>query len=300
MMLVDTFTAARAATIGVVALVPTMGFLHEGHLSLVRRAADGADCVLVSLFVNPLQFGPGEDLDRYPRDLDRDRSAAAAAGADVLFAPSVGEMYPAAPRIRVTAGEIGGRFEGAARPGHFDGVVTVVAKLLAGLRPDLAWFGAKDAQQFAVVSRLVADLSFPVAIRRGSTVRDPDGLALSSRNIFLAGGQRTAAVALSRGLFAAADAAEDGIDDGRELEAMAAAVVTAQPGIDLEYVALVDAETVARAADVRGGVFLAAAARVGTTRLIDNVWLRAGDDGISADRGVLLDRPSQLLGEEGN
>jgi len=285
-----TFSEARALCSGRVALVPTMGFLHEGHLALVEAAREGADTVLVSLFVNPLQFNEAADLESYPRDLERDAALAESAGTDVLFAPPLEEMYPEEPATWVSLAALSAEMEGAHRPGHFDGVATVVAKLFAGLRPRRAHFGRKDAQQLAVVRRMAADLSFPVEIVGGPTVREEDGLALSSRNIFLE--DRGAALALSRGLFAAADAAAAGERSGAKLEGIVAAELLAA-GVSAEYVALADAAAATRISDLGREAFLAVAARVGAVRLIDNVWF--GPDG-SADRGVRLPGPSILYG----
>jgi len=284
-----TFAEARALCSGFTAFVPTMGFLHEGHLALVE-AARGADTVLVSLFVNPLQFNEAADLERYPRDLERDAALAERAGADVLFAPALEEMYPQEPASRVSLPALSAEMEGAHRPGHFDGVATVVAKLFAGLQPQRAHFGRKDAQQLAVVRRMAADLSFPVEIVGGPTVREDDGLALSSRNVFLE--DRPAALSLSRGLFAAADAAEAGERSGVKLEGIAAAELE-DAGVKPEYVVLADAAAATRIPDLDREAFLAVAARVGSVRLIDNVWF--GPDG-SADRGMRLPGPSILYG----
>jgi pantoate--beta-alanine ligase len=255
------------------AVVMTMGALHEGHLALVRAARERADQVVVTIFVNPLQFGPTEDLDRYPRDLDGDLALLARAGADLVFAPDVAEMYPAGdPVVRVSAGALGTRLEGAHRPGHFDGVLTVVLKLLHLVRPDVALFGQKDAQQLMAVRRMVADLDVPVEVVGVPTVRDADGLALSSRNAYLDAEQRTAALALSRGLRAARTAAGAGAA-APEVRDAAADVLAAQEGVVVDYVALVDDTATDVPADHVGPAVLAVAARVGSTRLIDNVVL---------------------------
>ena len=291
MKVVTTFAAAREACRGVVGLVPTMGYLHEGHLSHMRAAREGNDTVLVSLFVNPLQFAAGEDLDRYPRDLDRDAGLAEAEGADVLFAPALEEMYPVRPYTRVSVDTLSLGMEGVHRPGHMEGVATVVAKLYAGLQPQRAYFGRKDAQQLAVVRRLAFDLSFPVDVVGGPTVREADGLALSSRNVYLGDADREAAVSLSRGLFAAADLAEAGERDAAVLERAVEDVVV---GLDLDYVQLADAQETIRRSLLDRECFLAAAGRVGTTRLIDNVWFELAGGGFSADRGIRLDGPSML------
>jgi pantoate--beta-alanine ligase len=272
-----------------------MGYLHEGHLALVRAARRAGDTVLVSLFVNPLQFDEQGDLDRYPRDEARDADLIEAQGCDVLFAPSIGEMYPTTPRATVVMDGVVERMEGGYRPGHFSGVATVVAKLFAGLRPDVAMFGRKDAQQLVVVTRMAADLSFPVEVVGRPTVREQDGLALSSRNVFLDAAERHAALALSRGLMAAADAANAGERAGAVLEGIVRDEIDRIPMVRLEYVELADAEEAARLAVLDRPGFLAVAARVGSTRLIDNVWFEAPHQ---PDRGAWLDGPS-LLYERG-
>jgi pantoate--beta-alanine ligase len=258
-----------------VALVPTMGALHEGHLALVRRARELADVVVVSIFVNPLQFGPGEDLDRYPRTFEADVATLTALGVDVVFAPSVDEMYPrGAVATRVTAGPIGARYEGASRPGHFDGVLTVVAKLLGIAQPDRVLFGQKDAQQVFLVSRMVADLDIPVRIEAVPTVREPDGLALSSRNRYLDETQRRAALVLSESLRAADAAAGDGPS---ELLAEGVAAFGDHDGVSLDYFVVVDPDTFLPVAeDFRGRALVLVAAVVGSTRLIDNAFVDVG------------------------
>lgn len=256
------------APTGRVVLVPTMGALHEGHLRLVSQARDLGGFVVVSIFVNPLQFGPGEDLDRYPRTLDADVTALEGL-ADVVFAPSASEMYPNGPsETRVTAGESGSLFEGASRPGHFDGVLTVVSKLFNIVQPDVAVFGQKDAQQVHVIARMVDDLNLPVSIAVVDTVRESDGLALSSRNRYLDEDQRLAAVTLSRALSAGSEAARDGVEAALQA---ARAHVEADPAVKLDYLAIVDPETFREASpDHHGPALMLIAARVGTTRLIDN------------------------------
>ncbi|MEX2322178.1 MAG: pantoate--beta-alanine ligase [Acidimicrobiia bacterium] len=290
MRVARTFGEARTTADGRVALIPTMGALHEGHLALVdtARAAD-PDTVMMSVFVNPIQFDDPADLERYPRDLERDTALAEAAGVGVLFAPSVEEMYPQEPVVRVSAGPLGEPMEGR-RKGHFDGVATVVTKLFAGLQPSAAVFGRKDAQQVAVIRRLVVDLSFPVRVLPAPTLREPDGLALSSRNVFL--DDREGALGLSRGLFAAADAIEGGLEDGSAAEAIVAEAV-ADAGAQLHYASLVDAATLEPVDRVRDGTVLAVAAQVGEVRLIDNVHI---DGDGTVDRGRLLTRPSTLTG----
>jgi pantoate--beta-alanine ligase len=265
--------AAARATLGpTVALVPTMGALHEGHRSLLRRAREVADQTVVSIFVNPLQFAPGEDLDRYPRTLEADLAMCAEEGVALAFVPSRTQMYPREPVVHVVAGPMGLRLEGASRAGHFDGVLTVVAKLFGLVCPDVAVFGRKDAQQLALVRAMVADLDLPVRIEGAELVRDADGLALSSRNAYLTAEQRAAALALPRALRAGTNAASDG-QAPTDIVAAARAVLDSERGVDTEYVALVDPDTFedldVRVNGARQAV-LAVAARVGATRLIDN------------------------------
>lgn len=259
----------RLATAGSVAFVPTMGALHDGHLALVHRAQGLADVVVVSIFVNPLQFGEPEDLNRYPRDLDAD--VAQLPDATIVFAPSVPELYPdGASETFVTAGDAGTRFEGASRPGHFDGMLTVVAKLLNIVTPNIVVFGQKDAQQVFLVRRMVRDLNIPVTVDVVETVREPDGLALSSRNRFLDTGERAAALALSHALATVEDAAARGVTVEAALRD-ARSTLHDEPGIDLDYVEIVDPNTFLPVADdYRGPATAIVAARVGSTRLIDN------------------------------
>ncbi len=291
MRVLNTFAAVRGETENTsVALVPTMGYLHDGHVSLVGVAREAADTVVMSLFVNPLQFNEPADLERYPRDLVRDSEIADVAGVDVLFAPSMSEMYPTPPRTLVRVAGVADGMEGARRPGHFEGVATVVAKLFAGIRPDVAVFGRKDAQQLAVVRRMSTDLSFPVEIVGASTVRSLDGLAVSSRNVFLSEPDRVAALGLSSGLFAAAEAAAEGERTAARLESVVASRVLAAGG-EVEYVTLADAHEAEPIGTLDREAFLAVAARVGDVRLIDNVVL--WPDG-SSDTGVRLDEPSIL------
>jgi pantoate--beta-alanine ligase len=258
------------------AVVMTMGALHEGHASLIREARRlaGTSTVTVTVFVNPLQFGANEDLDRYPRTLDADVEIAAREGADVVFAPDVDEVYPGGqPQVRISAGPMGERFEGASRPGHFDGMLTVVAKLLHLTRPEAAVFGQKDAQQLALIRRMATDLNFPVRIAAAPTVREPDGLALSSRNRFLTAQDRVQALALSRALFAGRDKAADGPQAVRA----AALAEAAASGLSPDYLALIDPTDFTEAApDHTGPAVLAVAAKVGATRLIDNIPLEFG------------------------
>ncbi|TQL41978.1 pantothenate synthetase [Homoserinimonas aerilata] len=261
---------ARARAEGrTVALVPTMGALHAGHVSLVQRASELADTVIVSIFVNPLQFGQGEDFDRYPRTLDADVAALAKHPVSLVFAPDAAEMYPGgASQTRITAGPVASLFEGAVRPGHFDGMLTVVAKLLNIVQPDVAVFGQKDAQQLFLVRRMVAELNLPVRIDAAPIVREPGGLALSSRNRYLSAEEKRAALVLSTALAAAADAGAQGADAAR---AAAHEVARAEPGAVLDYAELVDPATFKPVAgDFAGEALAIIAARVGATRLIDN------------------------------
>src|SRR2546430_2168579 len=269
---------SRRHTIG---FVPTMGFLHEGHLRLVDRARELAERVVVSIFVNPLQFGPTEDLARYPRDLPRDRQLAEGREVDCLFVPEAAAMYTGEPLVRVIPGAAADTLEGAARPGHFIGVLTVVAKLFHIVEPDVAVFGRKDFQQAMLVKRLAADLDFGLEIDVAPTVRELDGLALSSRNTYLKGDDRRAALALSRALRAVEQAWRGGEAAPGPLARRGLEVLRA-PGVAPEYLALVDEQMrpVARV-DARTAVLVAA--KVGTTRLIDNVVL---GEGVAADTAV--------------
>lgn len=251
------------------ALVPTMGALHEGHRSLIRLARERAAHVAVSIFVNPLQFGPTEDYSRYPRTFDADLEVCEAEGVGVVFAPSVKDMYLPDRQVGVSAGEMGSVVEGEFRPGHLDGVLTVVLKLFNLVQPDVAVFGQKDAQQLAMIRRMVADLNLPVSIVGGPTVREPDGLALSSRNRYLSPDGRVAALALSRALEAGS-----GRRAPAEIRGAALAVLEAEPSLAVDYLVLVDPATFAEVGDdYAGEAILAVAARVGSTRLIDNVTL---------------------------
>ena len=261
--------AARAGVTGSLALVPTMGALHDGHAELIRLAGTLADVVAVSIFVNPLQFGPAEDLDRYPRTPERDVELLDRLGVRLVFAPGVAEMYPdGRPAVTVDPGPLGALLEGASRPGHFAGVLTVVTKLLGLVRPDVAVFGEKDYQQLALIRRTVADLELGVRIVGGPTVRDSDGLALSSRNRYLSAEQRQQALALPRSLRAGADEGSNGAG------AVLKAATEALRGIDVDYLALRGVDL--GAAPAAGPARLLVAARIGTTRLIDNVPLTLG------------------------
>jgi pantoate--beta-alanine ligase len=256
-----------------IALVPTMGALHDGHLALVDDARSRADVVVLSLFVNPLQFRPGEDFEKYPRQLERDRELAEARGVDVLFAPTVEEMYRAGREMRIVAGETALLWEGAARPGHFDGVLTVVAKLFNIAQPDVTCFGQKDIQQVTLVRQLIAQLDFPIELSVVPTVREQDGLALSSRNVYLGAAERQAALALSRGLQVAAALWEAGERNAAALHDAAMAVLVGTTGVLPDYVAVVDGARMMPVDRADPGTVIAVAARVGSTRLIDNVIL---------------------------
>ena len=251
----EALATARAQLQGRVAVVMTMGALHEGHAELVRSARTLADSVLVTIFVNPLQFGAGEDLDRYPRTLEADLELLEREKADLVFTPLPDVVYPdGRPLVRVSAGPLGEVYEGASRPGHFDGVLTVVLKLLHLTRPDVALFGQKDAQQLTAIRRMVRDLDLAVEVVAVPTVREPDGLALSSRNAYLSDDERVSALALSRAL------ATGDVAAGR-------ALLEAEPAVEPDYFARVDSTTFTDSPD---GDLLVVAARVGTTRLIDN------------------------------
>jgi pantoate--beta-alanine ligase len=251
-----------------VGLVPTMGYLHEGHLALVDEARRRAEAVIMSIFVNPLQFGPGEDLARYPRDLPRDRSLAAGRGVDALFVPEVETMYPPGSEIRVVPGPTAERWEGAARPGHFAGVLTVVAKLFHLVEPDLACFGRKDIQQLTLIRCMVRDLDWPIEI--------VDGLAISSRNTYLQEGDRKAAVLLSRSLAVAHQGFCEGERRASALEQRMQDELRSSSRVTVEYIAIVEPSGLTPVALVEGRTIVAIAARVGGTRLIDNITLAQG------------------------
>jgi pantoate--beta-alanine ligase len=294
MEVVTTFAAARSLAAGRTGLVPTMGYLHEGHVSLLAASVAECDTTVMSLFVNPLQFDEAGDLDRYPRDLARDAAVAEAAGVAVVLAPDVGEVYPTwPPDTVVTLARLTHAMEGAHRPGHFDGVATVVAKLLAGVRPDAAYFGRKDAQQLVVVRALARDLHLGVDIRGLPIVREYDGLALSSRNVFLDGERRAAALSLHEGVKAAADLATGGERRADRLGAILQSAM-AGAGVTPEYVAVAAQEDATILDEVDRPSFVAVAARVGEVRLIDNVHLDVVDGAVVADLGVRLSSPSML------
>lgn len=257
-----------------IGFVPTMGYLHQGHLSLVRESKARTDVTVVSIFVNPTQFGPHEDFQKYPRDLAKDTAYLETVGVDVIFHPSAAEVYPPGYRTYAEVAGLQDRLCGRSRPGHFRGVVTVVLKLFEIVRPDLAFFGAKDAQQVLIIRRMARDLDLDVEIVTCPIVREPDGLALSSRNAYLGPAERRAALALSTGLRWAERAVTAGERDAARLVAGIRAVLEAEPLARIDYVEAVDPETLEPVADVRGEVLVALAVFIGSTRLIDNVRLR--------------------------
>jgi pantoate--beta-alanine ligase len=256
-------------------LVPTMGALHEGHLSLLRAAKASCQVVAASIFVNPTQFGPNEDLAKYPRPLERDRELLENGGVDLLFAPSVDEMYPNGAPTWVTVEDLGDKLDGRSRPGHFRGVTTIVTKLFHAVEPDAAFFGQKDAAQAAIIRRLVRDLDFPVEIVICPIVREPDGLAMSSRNIYLDLRQRKQALVLQRSLMQVKQMAGTGERNAARLSAAAKEIFAAEPAVRLDYLEIVDPDSLDPVNDVSKGALVAVAAFVGTTRLIDNILLLA-------------------------
>ncbi|MEO5989812.1 MAG: pantoate--beta-alanine ligase [Candidatus Eisenbacteria bacterium] len=259
-----------------VAFVPTMGAIHAGHLSLVQRARRSSDRVVASIFVNPLQFGPGEDFDKYPRPAARDRARFADAGVDLLWEPAVRDVYPVGDRTRVRVEGLTAVLEGATRPTHFEGVTTVVMRLLHAAQPDELWLGQKDAQQAIILERMCADLLVPVRVRRGPTMREPDGLALSSRNAYLAPRERDQAVALSQGLASARELLVHGERSAGRLVRAIRAEWAGYPLVREDYIAVVDSATLEPVRSVKGRVLVAVAARVGQARLIDNFeWGKA-------------------------
>lgn len=264
---------ALAGVHGSVGLVPTMGFLHAGHMALVERARAENDIVVVSIFVNPTQFGPGEDFERYPRDEKRDLAMLRKAGVDFVFTPEPSEVYPEGFSTYVTVEGLSEKLEGAFRPGHFRGVATVVSKLFNIIPATRAYFGQKDAQQVVVIRRMAADLNFPHEIVVVPTVREPDGLALSSRNVYLNAEERQSALVLSRALFLAKEMHEKGERSAVEIRTAMRAMLEAEPGVKTDYVTVSDPETLEEVDRIDGRVLVALAARVGKTRLIDNLVL---------------------------
>lgn len=295
MKAVGTFEEARDLSSGSVGLVPTMGFLHEGHLSLIEAARQHHDTVIVSLFVNPLQFNESSDLDAYPRSIERDIALAGSAGADVLFNPDIDTMYPNVVRTSISVAGVSDGMEGDHRPGHFAGVALVVSKLLAGLQPTTAYFGRKDAQQLAVISTLTSDLSLPVDVIGLPIVREMDGLALSSRNVRIPTDDRAQALGLSHALFAAADLFEEGERSAAVLVGAAKEDLDPRLVDSLDYIEVADGNGAVRVDEIRVTSFVAVAATVGSVRLIDNVFLDPKTG--RADRGVRLEKPSILYGD---
>jgi len=261
---------AESKTLG---LVPTMGALHAGHMALVNAARTRCDAVAVSIFVNPTQFGPGEDFASYPRTFEEDCRELEEAGVDVVFAPSAEEMFPPGATTFVTVEGLSERLDGKSRPGHFRGVATVVAKLFHIFMPEHAYFGQKDAAQVAVLRKMVRDLLFPLKLEVCPTVREPDGLAMSSRNRNLTGEQRQQALVLSRALRTVEEQVKSGVKDSGELLATMRRVFSEEPSVRVDYCSIVDPEMLEDIADVSGGALVAVAAHVGTTRLIDNILL---------------------------
>jgi pantoate--beta-alanine ligase len=265
--------SARLSFPGTVGLVPTMGYLHEGHLSLVRRARQECDHVVVSIFVNPTQFGPKEDLSRYPRDLDRDLGLLEPLGTDLAWLPTAESMYPPGYQTWVEVEAITRPLEGALRPGHFRGVTTVVSKLFNAVQPHRAYFGQKDAQQAAVIRQMTRDLSYPIEIVVCPIVREPDGLAMSSRNVYLDAGERKAATVLHRALTAAKNAFQSGERDAGKLRQIMQEVLATEPLAEVQYVSCADYDTLEELETVTGKALLSMAVFIGKTRLIDNMVL---------------------------
>lgn len=272
---VQELRTARRKMPGPVGLVPTMGYLHEGHLSLVRRARAENAQVVATIFVNPTQFGPHEDFARYPRDVPRDLAMLEKEGTDLVFVPPVEEMYPTGFRTYVNVEEITARLEGAARPGHFRGVATVVCKLFNLVQPQRAYFGQKDAQQLVVIRRMARDLDFDLEIVPCPTVREPDGLAMSSRNVYLNPEERRAATVLYRALTAAQARYQAGERDAEALRRVMREVLAAEPLARVDYVSVAEPETLTELTQVSGTALASLAVYIGTTRLIDNVLLEA-------------------------
>jgi pantoate--beta-alanine ligase len=286
MQVLSSIEAVRAALAAVrtngggIGFVPTMGYLHAGHMELVARARAENEIVVASIFVNPLQFGPTEDLTRYPRDLERDRTMLEKGGVDILFAPGVGDMYPHPMKTVVDVPELGCELEGAVRPGHFAGVATVVSKLFNIVQPNNAYFGEKDYQQVVIIKRMADDLALPVRIVSVPTVRDADGLALSSRNVYLSEEERRAAVIIPRALDEAERLVAQGLSDPQVLEAELVGFIGREPLAKPEVVAVRDASTLKHVAKIEDPVVVALFVRIGTTKLLDNrVIAKKGSSG---------------------
>jgi pantoate--beta-alanine ligase len=260
-------------------LVPTMGALHQGHFSLVREAKRKCSPVVVSIFLNPKQFGPAEDLTKYPRTFESDRDALANLGADILFAPSSEEMYPSGFKTSVTVKSLSDRLEGRARPGHFDGVATVVLKLFEMVQPTVAFFGRKDAQQARIIRQMVTDLNLGTQIELCPIVREPDGLALSSRNVYLKPEDRQAATVISRSLAACKESISNGERDVVRLLAVTRGKLESEPRLTIDYVEIVDVDSFEPVPMIRGNCYALIAAKVGGTRLIDNAYIEQEDHG---------------------
>lgn len=286
-----TFAETRSMYEGRVGLLPTLGSFHEGHLRLMDMLRQQCDTLVVSLFVNPTQFNETDDFEAYPRDEERDATLAAEHGVDILFAPDETEVYPGESITTVEVVGVTDEMEGRHRPGHFVGVATVVAKLFAGLQPDLSMFGRKDAQQLAVLEAMVRDLRFPIEIVEASVVREPDGLALSSRNVRLGREDRESALAISRGLFQAAEQVDAGERRGERLEAT---VERAMKGLAIDYVKLASQATMKPIEVLDRPAVLAVAAHVGQVRLIDNVAFDMVEGEPVPDRGIILEEASEL------
>ena len=269
----DELRSARLAFSGTVGLVPTMGFLHEGHLSLIRRAKGECDHVIVSIFVNPTQFGPKEDLSKYPRDIERDLKLIEPLGTDLAWMPSAEIMYPKGYQTWVEVEAITSPLEGAMRPGHFKGVTTVVAKLFNGVQPHKAYFGQKDAQQAAVIRQMTRDLNFPIEIIVCPTVREADGLAMSSRNVYLDPEQRKAATVLFRSLNAAKELYVGGERNAENVRRKMKEVLASEPLADTQYVSCADYDSLEELTEIKGKALLSMAVFIGKTRLIDNFVL---------------------------
>jgi pantoate--beta-alanine ligase len=284
MIVVSTIAGVREAVANArdngstIGFVPTMGALHEGHMSLVERAKSDASFTVMSIFVNPLQFAPTEDLAKYPRPVEEDERMAREAGVDLLFRPSADEMYPGKREITVTAGELGGAWEGASRPGHFDGVLTVVAKLFNIVQPDLTVFGRKDLQQAALVTAMIRDLDMPIRMVIAPIVRERDGLALSSRNRYLSDTDRRSALSLSSALKEMRRALARGEKRTAELERIGHAVLDLDPHVKTDYLGVVSRDTLVRSDQASKESAAIVAARIGSTRLIDNMTLGADDE----------------------
>lgn len=258
-----------------VGFVPTMGYLHEGHLSLIRRAKAENGFVVVSIFVNPTQFGEGEDFETYPRNLERDAALSESAGADLIFHPDAKEMYPAGYQTFVEVEKITAGLCGASRPGHFKGVATVVTKLFNIVKPDKAYFGQKDAQQVAVIEQMVRDLDMDLAIVPCPIVREPDGLAMSSRNTYLNSNERKAALILSQSLFKAKSLVDQGNRNAAEIRDFITAAIQSEPLAHIDYIEIVNAITLEKIDEIRGNVLIALAVEFGKIRLIDNIRMEA-------------------------